>query len=242
MPLCLALWHYADIGLDINQTLTYHEMAYDKNGSYTKWALRYQNEINFTHLEKVSSWYFYTASIVWIGPSFFLAIESFAYKSREMTEKILDYNFCCCKAENKIFGKCLRIVLIILFLPFGTVISFLLMYLLLPLNMFYNAVLAVIEGDDFEESDDYGCPFDAHLLMVMKGFQILGETLPQVILNVVFISNNYLYLKENDIYFGIPIPISIVSAVFSIGSLVMGCRATYLVFGIYYLPIVRHCP
>lgn len=224
MPLCLALWHYADTGLDINQTLTYHEMAYDKNGSYTKWALRYQNEINSTYLEKVSPWYFYTASIVWIGPSFLLALIVVWSEYDEKKEKFRDRIFSCCKVENKIFGKCFRIALVVLILPFETVKCFLFMYLIMPLMLFYNAVHAVIEGDDFKEDVDYGGMPAAVDLTCNKCLEILGEALPQVLLNIVFISNNYPYLKENDVYFGIPIPISIVSAVFSIGSIVMGCN------------------
>jgi len=199
-------------------------MAYDINGSYRKWALRYQNETDSTYLEKVSSWYFYSASIVWIGPSFLWALIAACLEYAKKKEKFLVDIFCCCKAENKIFGKCLLILLVILFLPFGTVLFFFFMYLIIPLNLFHNAIRAVIEGDNFKESDDYGCVLNSDYLAGMKFIELLGEALPQVILNIVFISNNYPYLRENDVYFGIPIPISIVSAVFSIGSILMGCK------------------
>ena len=55
-----------------------------------------------------------------------------------------------------------------------------------------------------------------------KFVEILGEALPQLILNVVFIANNFPYLMEQDIYFRIPVPVSVVSSVFSFGSLLYG--------------------
>ena len=61
----------------------------------------------------------------------------------------------------------------------------------------------------------------------MKFLEIVGEALPQLIINIVFITNNYPYLNENDTYFGIPIPVSIVSAVFSVGSLIIGLKTGF---------------
>ena len=79
----------------------------------------------------------------------------------------------------------------------------------------------------FDEYNDYGCIWGADTLTLAKVLDILGEALPQFILNVVYIANNYYYLLDDDLYFGIPIPISIISAVFSFGTLMMGFKMTY---------------
>ena len=48
--------------------------------------------------------------------------------------------------------------------------------------------------------------------------------MPQLLLNVVLISNNVSNKEENDIYFGIPIHMSIILGIFSFGSLVIGFK------------------
>ena len=226
MPLGLALWYLTDIGLDINQSITYHEMAYDEDGSYRKWLLRHKNEVNVTFKEDVAPWYFYAAWTEWIVPSFLLVLR--LPKKFELLLFILHSfhsTFRYDKAESKVFEKCLTIVISIVLLPSATVISFLFIHLILPLNVFCNAVCKVIKGDDFDEESTYGFLWNAKSLTVGKGLEIFGRALPQVCLNIVFICNHYPYLNENDIDFGMTIRISIVSAVFSIGSLAIGCVA-----------------
>ena len=74
-----------------------------------------------------------------------------------------------------------------------------------------------------DENDDLiGDLIDPQDLPFMKLFEILGEALPQFILTLVFASNNYPFLMDHDTYFDIPIPVSIISLVFSFGSLIMG--------------------
>jgi len=207
MPIFLALWHYADIGLDVNQSITYFEMAFDVNASYGKWALQYQNETNSTYLQTVSPWYFYTATMIWIGPSLIIA-----------TPYVFWFLMKNC-------GICIGIVISILCLPVATVWVLLFVYFLMPINLFCNSVRAVIQGDDFNEEKNYGCLMDSKMLTIVKLLEILGEALPQLTLNIIFIVHNYPYLTENDTYFGIPVPISIISAVFSLGSLLIGCKS-----------------
>ena len=102
------------------------------------------------------------------------------------------------------------------------------MTLYLPVSLFCNGARKLIEGDNDDEREKHFCypylPTD-DALVFLKLFEILGEALPQLILNIVFISNNYPYLIENDIYFGISVPMSIVSAVFSFGSIFIGMKA-----------------
>ena len=252
LPLLLALWHYVDIGLDVNQSISYYHHAYDTNGTYRRWALKYRNETNTTYLQTVSPGYFYVASVAWVLPwvlpSFLFTLSRCAdYGEHEDNQELVPFIKStiklCCRKDNKICYRISSMTLITLFfLPFGTflllitflyhfiypfVITFLFLYLVIPLNLIYNAIYAVIKGDDFEEENDYGCVLPAVYLTLAKTLEIFGEALPQFILNAVYIANNYYYLLDNDVYFDIPVPISIISAVFSFGSLMMGFKTGF---------------
>ena len=48
IPLILAVWHQVDIGLDVNQSITYYQMSYDNNSLYQSWAQKHKNETNET--------------------------------------------------------------------------------------------------------------------------------------------------------------------------------------------------
>ena len=198
MPLFLALWHCADIALDVNQSRTYYEMAYNVNGTYREWAIQYQNATNSTYLEKVSPWYFYTACGIWIGPP------------------LLSYFFfTCCKMSLGMKETCCSF----LFLPIGAVIAVLNTYIWVPLNLLCNALLVLFVGQDDEVGS---CCVSPKFLRFMKFLEILGEAIPQLTLNYVFMKNNYPYLVENDTLFSIPVPVSVISAVFSLASVFFG--------------------
>ena len=133
--------------------------------------------------------------------------------------------FCCTRVNGGNFAWCIRTGIIILLLPFTSVISFFVMTLYLPVSLFCTGARKLIEGDNYDENtEDSWLPTNKTLAFI-KLHEILGEALPQLILNIVFISNNYPYLIEHDIYFEIPVPMSIVSAVFSCGSILIGIKA-----------------
>ena len=192
-------------------------MAFDVNGTYTTWALKYQNVTKSLYPEKVSPWYFYTGIIAWIGPSLLLSLCYLIWYHHKSCQN-------CCKS-NEI---CSAIMFSILLLPVGTVICFIVIYLFLPMNLLYNAVWAVIKGEDFDDEKWYTCFHDTQTLTwalkFMKFLEVAGEAMPQLLINIVFITHNYPYLNENDTYFEIPIPVSIISAVFSVGSLFIGLK------------------
>ena len=205
LPLFLALWHCCDIGLDINQSITYYEMAFDVNTTYADWALQYQIKTNSTYLEKVSPGYFCSAVIVWIVPPLLSAIFFTLRRYHDYPNKR-------------------KIMITILLLPFTTVLSSLFMYLYFPISLCYTAVCEfcarLSEYNYYATFNFYNNKKD--IQEFTKFIEILGEALPQLILNVVFIANNFPYLMEQDIYFGIPVPVSVISSVFSVGSLLIG--------------------
>ena len=56
-----------------------------------------------------------------------------------------------------------------------------------------------------------------------KSFEIVGEALPQFILGLVYLINNWEDVSENDKFFDDqPLPTSLLSLVFSLGTLVIG--------------------
>ena len=201
-------------------------MAFDINGTYRAWALQYQNKTNSTYLETVSPWYFYAASIIWIGPSFLFAMLATAHFTH--FKEYIEF-FCCCfegfEVHEESFGRCSWIVIQFLSLPFCTVINFVFLYLFVPVNLLHNAVRALIAGDDFDAEEENGWFFGSKRLTFFKVQEIVGEALPQLVLNIIFIANNYTYLNANDIFFGIPVPVSIISSVFSLGSLLIGMKS-----------------
>ena len=195
-------------------------MAFDINGTYRAWALQYQSKTNSTYLETVSPWYFYAASMIWIGPSFL-----FAMLATKHFKEYIEFFCCGFEVHEECFGRFSWIVIQFLFLPFGTVINFVFLYLFVPVNLLHNAVRAFIAGDDFDAEEENGCFFGSKRLTFMKFQEIVGEALPQLVLNIIFIANNYTYLNANDIFFGIPVPVSIISSVFSLGSLLIGIKS-----------------
>ena len=185
-------------------------MSYDENSEYQLWALKYQNNTKETS-QSVSSGYFYVALIVWILPPFIFT--SFLINS---------YRFCLCSCKNQMTNLICPILSVkTILLPIGTIVIFLLFYLIFPFLLLLYSICKVILG---EKSMENNCCFDTpeFILQNMIFVETVGEALPQFILNVVFICNNYEYLLANDVYFGIPLPISIISSVFSLGSLIIG--------------------
>ena len=99
-------------------------------------------------------------------------------------------------------------------------------YILLPLTAFVIGV-KVLFGAEIDPDEDIIDIFpDTRLsknnLPNFLLFEHLGEALPQLTLSLIFLINNYPFLLVFDTLFGIPIPISLVSSIFSFGSLCMG--------------------
>ena len=66
--LASSCWMLADMVLDGRQTYVYKQHAYNQNGTYNTWAMKFRQTNNETHLHSVSPAYFYTAVVVWVLP------------------------------------------------------------------------------------------------------------------------------------------------------------------------------
>ena len=214
--LLTALWMWVDMALDVNQTITYYYLirGFEENGEYHDWALKYKEETNDTRLQTISPGYFYTACAVWIIPPVLLSFWSlvFGYLLFPLVfNAIFRCNIDDIEGRKKWF----------IYYPLELICSILIIYVVIPYAALKNGVKHLINGE-VDENEELIGGINPKMLPLVKLFEIIGEALPQFILTLVFVCNNYPFLKDNDTYFGIPIPVSVISLMFSFGSLIMG--------------------
>ena len=227
LPLLLAVWVKIDMFLDVRQSVTYYNHG-TVDGAYAKWALKYQNERNSTYLHTVSKTYLVCASVVWItSPLLFSVFVLGAAKIPLISCNILTHCFFdyeipeLCKTRR----NCCKIMVGIIFLPIDMLASSIMIYILIPYMSLRRGVKIAWTGQDYANTDEIisNFDFDASELTALKAFEFLGEALPQLILAIVFTSNNFPFLSETQTYFGAnEFTISLVSMIFSAGSLCFG--------------------
>ena len=94
----------------------------------------------------------------------------------------------------------------------------------LPVTSLLFGIRILITGDDHKSVFAIG----NDQLPGLRVFEVLGEALPQVILTVTYVANNYDYVHTYDRIFDTQtVPTSIVSIVFSIGTIVVGIVCGY---------------
>ena len=116
-----------------------------------------------------------------------------------------------------------------MFYPVELIGCILYIYVCVPYAALKNGAIQLLKGE-VGENEKLIMKIDSRGLPFVKLFEKLGEAFPQFILTLVFASNNYPFLSEFDTYFGVPIPVSIISIVFSFGSLIMGVMSGYKSF------------
>ena len=205
-----------DIGLDVNQTITYCYLihGFEESGQYHDWALQYKEETNGTRLQTISPGYFYTACVVWIIPPVLDSFSSLAFEELSFPHvfnAIFRCNIDRIQSRKKWF----------MYYPLELICSIPIIYVVIPYAALKNGVKHLINGE-VDENEELIGGINPKMLPLVKLFEIIGEALPQFILTLVFVCNNYPFLKDNDTYFSIPIPVSVISLMFSFGSLIMG--------------------
>lgn len=211
----LAILQFLDIGLDINQSITYFNLANDVNGTY----FIYNTEL-------LSPWYFTAAMVVWFLPSAILWL-------------IMTFTFV--KSMKHQFQTCLKYTIFVTgvifisvpLLPVGAALVFALFYLIFPQVLCGNACTICIDPTEklsYEEINENDGVFHHEFISFAQQVEMIGEAVLQLLLNVVFISFNFEYLLEHNCLDWFPVPISVVSAFFSIVSVAMcytiGCEGT----------------
>lgn len=222
VPLMLSIWMLIDIILDANQTATYYWHSFE-NGTYKIWALGYgiRNETGVDHIHQVSPWYLYVASAIWITPPFLLSGLSLfgEFRPLRFTYSMLEDDFNINLPEfpsGKVFNTFATLILF----PVDMLFSSVFIYIVIPAASLKSSLIIAWKGSIDEETNLVGV-IDTSDLPVWKLFEHIGEALPQIILAVVFSSNNFPFLVAKDII--IPyVPTTLISIIFSCGSLCMG--------------------
>ena len=216
-PLANASWMIADMVLDFNQTITYYYLidGFNEGGEYHDWALQYKEDTNGTRLQTISPGYFYTACAVWIIPPVLFSFASLFDDGDLWFPKVFNAILRCniddIKGRKKWF----------MYYPLELTSCILWIYVVIPCAALQNGVKHLL-NKGVDENEKLITGINPKVLPFFKLFEILGEALPQFILTLVFAANNFPFLMDNDTYFGIPIPVSIISLVFSFGSLIIG--------------------
>ena len=128
-------------------------------------------------------------------------------------------------------GTCLKILLGLLALPIDSIISILWLYVVIPYVSFKRALQSAILGKKFDNED-----------IIHFDLPIVGiRALPQLILAAIFAYTEYPRLSSFDEYFGIPVPMTIISIALSGVCLFIGIITGFIkVRFVYCLPVLVH--
>ena len=115
----------------------------------------------------------------------------------------------------------------VFYFPVDLLICAIFIYILIPLASLKSGIIVALGGEICDETTIMQ-GLKAKEMPVMKLFENLGEAVPQAIMCLLFIINNFEFIVHEETSTWMPIPISIVSLVFSVGSIMMGIyRGTY---------------
>ena len=119
-----------------------------------------------------------------------------------------------------------RALLVVLLFPIDIICAFFVIYILIPWASF-KVAFKVLMRDEFSDIsnlvDIESFRLGSNLLPFWKGFEFLGEALPQLVLAVVFMANNYDFAIESETFIGLKeFEVTLISIFFSFGSLLMG--------------------
>ena len=229
-PLFKGLWINVDVGLDFRQALEYREHAFEVNGTYYRWAIS-NNDPSTNYTETISSVYFLTSCVIFFFPPLIITLwyNVFGISDGDIFSEEFSFTKMILEQHNiKINTKRGGNWTVLLF-PFIFVIDFILwclqIYVFTPLSAMIIGFRVALTGDIDPELDVlFFLPLSisAEYLPFALLLEHLFEALPQLILSIFYLCNNYPFLLEFDTILGIPLPVSLISCIFSGGSLLMG--------------------
>ena len=225
-----ATWVQVDVLLDARQTWTYFNHA-DSNGSYSNWAKDFRERTNSTYEHSVSQGYFITGMVVWFFTPLLLTLfisiaetEPFPLLNSILGDK---RNVDCTENIN------LKVLLKVVLFPFEIICAAVFIYLLIPFTSLKRAFKIIMRHkfEDDEKLVQIAFPLTSKVLPILKGFEFIGEAVPQLILSIVFMANNYDFMRETQTFIGLyEFEVTLTSMVFSMGSIVMGLYAAIPLF------------
>ena len=222
VPMLQATWVQVDVLLDARQTLTYQKYR-DPNGTYTKWAKDHMMETNSTYEHTVSEGYFFAAMAIWLLTPILLAL--FLWISKKKSLFILN-NFFNDKFELRCDNKYLKALLSVMLIPIDIISAAAVIYLVIPYSSFKLAYKKLMRHE-FSDRDQMvffeGLSMKPEWLPGWKGFEFIGEAIPQLTLSIVFMFNNYEFMIDTETFIGAKeFEVTLTSMIFSIGSIIMG--------------------
>ena len=226
-----------DMILHKRQTYIYHQHAFNPDGTYNTWAIEFNRTSNETHFHSVIPAHFCTAVVVWVLPPLLWSIVfslglcvADEFNPFEKTNGLFA-DFYSFEIERPFNSNCLNVLFCLLYFPIDLLVSSIVIYIMTPFLSLKAGILVAWTGDDDPErkiTKDTA----AEAVPGLKLFENLGEAIPQAILVIVFIVNNWDFMLYNEKSF-IPIPTSCISLFFSFGSIIMGlisgCKYFYKV-------------
>ena len=226
MPLLTSIWMEVDMGLDVRQTLIYYDHAFNSNGTYSQWPLELKKTTNGT-METVHPGYFYTSIVVWVLPPFLFCAFWFLDNLCDdkvdpfFITKILFHEFSSIGLNPPFKKKYQNFLFSVFYFPFDLLISAIFIYIVIPFASLKSGIIIALKGG-IDGKRKITKKMVAKHIPFLKLFENLGEAVPQSIMCLIFIINNFKFIIHEETSTWRPIPISIVSLVFSVGSIMMG--------------------
>ena len=231
----LALWLWADVLLDVRMTRTYYNLSFGENGTWEEY-----HPINGTNdgpIEHLSTGYFYGALTSWILPPTISAVVIYPLwflggdwnGNVDMVNYLLQKS-CCDKRlpDSSSINIVYKFALFVLVLPLhicilaiGVFITAIGIYVLIPLGAIATGLSIVYYKDAKEIKNETLRAFHKYLPF-LKLFEHAGEAVPQLVLSLVFYTNNKDFVDESETYYGINVSITVISIIFSTGSTLFG--------------------
>ena len=117
-------------------------------------------------------------------------------------------------------------VISLLYLPFDFLIGAIFTYILISFASLKAGIIIALTGENDGKREIMKW-INAEYHPFWKLFENLGEAVPQTIMGLISIINNLNFILQEETSTWMPIPISIMSLVFSVGSIMMGLYTGY---------------
>jgi len=234
LPLLVAFWQYADIGLDIVQTRKYRNLWQNKKSPFPP----------------ISPFYWIFSMISLFVPtllSFCLILyhwNGFRVIRYLTGNRKLNSNLLQTFHIDKITTLMILLLTLefIIGIPIYLVLSVMFYYIAVPMVLIQHGLDTIRKGKEDERVLEFNpfkiisrhsrykgvmdlvglTQFKSKNVPLIEGMEQIGEASIQTIVSLVFLINNYENIKKEDTFLGIPFPVSIISCVFSIVSLLRG--------------------
>jgi hypothetical protein len=242
LPMFVSVWTYVDVALDGVQTKQYYDYSISGikncgNGDIsTDIEKNLTGKMNLNH-HRISSNYFWFSVLSLCLPIFMMNITSYSlfgiYSGYNDPNKKALHN---CKIFVSSKPIIIRIIFLVLWVPLESFVrAMVIYYVILPFSALYLSIVIAFLGfsnskelEDIAKLDCCGlCYWTLDLISIGRLYENIGEAVPQTALSMTFLVNYY-HCPELVTYnlFGIEIPTSIVSIIFSLGSLAITLLAT----------------